>query len=126
MIEEFMLLANCAVARRILDAYPGLALLRRHPTPTPAMLAPLVAAATAAGVAMDISVCVCDSLSAVPGMAGFRALLARVLRGPPRHPPRASPGTCRCACAIFMYYIEIQIFDLECLHHISVCACFDR
>ena len=38
MIEEFMLLANCAVAQRILDAYPGLALLRRHPTPTPAMV----------------------------------------------------------------------------------------
>ena len=33
LIEEFMLLANSAVAKKIADAYPELALLRRHPEP---------------------------------------------------------------------------------------------
>ena len=33
LVEEFMLLANCLVARRITDAYPKLAILRRHPVP---------------------------------------------------------------------------------------------
>ena len=33
LVEEFMLLANCTVAKRIVDAYPQLAILRRHPTP---------------------------------------------------------------------------------------------
>ena len=35
LVEEFMLFANCLVARRITDAYPKLAILRRHPTPDP-------------------------------------------------------------------------------------------
>jgi exosome complex exonuclease dis3 len=33
LVEEFMLLANCLVAKRIVDAYPKLAILRRHPVP---------------------------------------------------------------------------------------------
>ena len=33
LIEEFMLLANMAVAHRIYGAFPKLALLRRHPSP---------------------------------------------------------------------------------------------
>ena len=33
LVEEFMLLANCTVAKRIVEAYPQLAILRRHPTP---------------------------------------------------------------------------------------------
>jgi DIS3-like exonuclease 2 len=33
LIEEFMLLANMAVAKRIHAAFPTLALLRRHPPP---------------------------------------------------------------------------------------------
>ena len=33
LIEEFMLLANSAVAKKIADTYPELALLRRHPEP---------------------------------------------------------------------------------------------
>ena len=33
MIEEFMLLANMAVARVISEAYPTSAMLRRHPKP---------------------------------------------------------------------------------------------
>ena len=55
MVEEFMLLANCAVADRILAAFPACALLRRHPSPTPRMLEPLMKAAAAAGVSIDAS-----------------------------------------------------------------------
>ena len=33
LVEEFMLLANCLVAKRIVEAYPKLAILRRHPIP---------------------------------------------------------------------------------------------
>ena len=33
LIEEFMLLANMAVAHRLQGAFPRLALLRRHPSP---------------------------------------------------------------------------------------------
>ena len=34
MIEEFMLLANITVAKKILDHYATFALLRRHPSPS--------------------------------------------------------------------------------------------
>lgn len=47
MVEEFMLLANITVARKITDTFPQCALLRRHPTPTPRMLEPLLRAASA-------------------------------------------------------------------------------
>jgi exosome complex exonuclease DIS3/RRP44 len=33
MIEEFMLLANIAVAEKIVSHYPSFAILRRHPVP---------------------------------------------------------------------------------------------
>ena len=33
LIEEFMLLANSAVAKKIADSYPEQAMLRRHPEP---------------------------------------------------------------------------------------------
>ena len=33
MIEEFMLLANIAVAEKIVAHYPSFAILRRHPSP---------------------------------------------------------------------------------------------
>lgn len=33
MIEEFMLLANVAVAERLANFYPSFAILRRHPLP---------------------------------------------------------------------------------------------
>ena len=33
LVEEFMLLANIAVAHRIYDKYPAKAILRRHPAP---------------------------------------------------------------------------------------------
>ena len=33
MVEEFMLLANVAVAERLAEFYPTFAILRRHPLP---------------------------------------------------------------------------------------------
>ena len=42
LVEEFMLLANMAVAHRINSFYPDKALLRRHPPPQEKMLENLV------------------------------------------------------------------------------------
>lgn len=42
LVEEFMLLANVSVAEHVLRTFPTFALLRRHPTPSPDMLEPLV------------------------------------------------------------------------------------
>ena len=42
MIEEFMLLANVAVAERLADFYPTFAILRRHPKPKDKPLRDLV------------------------------------------------------------------------------------
>ena len=42
LVEEFMLLANMAVAHRINNFYPDKALLRRHPPPQEKMLENLV------------------------------------------------------------------------------------
>jgi exosome complex exonuclease DIS3/RRP44 len=55
MVEEMMLLANCAVAERCLAAFPAAALLRRHPTPPPRQFDPLLRAAAAAGLSIDPS-----------------------------------------------------------------------
>uniref|UniRef100_A0A0N5A633 Protein DIS3 homolog n=1 Tax=Parastrongyloides trichosuri TaxID=131310 RepID=A0A0N5A633_PARTI len=41
MIEEFMLLANCTVARKLIQHYPEFAVLRRHPQPAEKMFEPL-------------------------------------------------------------------------------------
>ena len=50
-----MLLANVAAARATLAAFPAAALLRRHPAPRADAFAPLLAAARAVGVALDVS-----------------------------------------------------------------------
>ena len=42
MVEEFMLLANVAVAERLADYYPSFAILRRHPLPKEKALRDLV------------------------------------------------------------------------------------
>ena len=42
MIEEFMLMANMSVARRISKAFPEGAMLRRHPQPRPTSMDVLV------------------------------------------------------------------------------------
>ena len=54
-VEEFMLLANIAVARRVCDSFPRCALLRRHPAPPKANFASLLAAAASVGVSLDVS-----------------------------------------------------------------------
>jgi len=55
MVEEMMLLANCTVAEHTLRAFPSCALLRRHPSPPPRQFEPLLRAAAAVGVSLDIS-----------------------------------------------------------------------
>lgn len=42
LIEEFMLLANMAVAHRIYKSFPDLAVLRRHPPPQEKLIDSLV------------------------------------------------------------------------------------
>ncbi|WKY03461.1 hypothetical protein Q1695_004873 [Nippostrongylus brasiliensis] len=55
MVEEFMLLANIAVAEKILAEYPDCAMLRRHPVPTEASYKPLVEAAKQRGISINVS-----------------------------------------------------------------------
>jgi exosome complex exonuclease DIS3/RRP44 len=55
MVEEFMLLANCTVATKVLAAFPACSLLRRHPPPSARMMEPLLRAAGAAGCELDVS-----------------------------------------------------------------------
>ncbi len=54
MVEEMMLLANCAVAERCLQSFPANSLLRRHPVPPSRQFEPLLQAATAVGFHIDI------------------------------------------------------------------------
>ena len=49
MVEEFMLLANIAVANKLLQAYPEQALLRRHPRPSRANFDDLIQSAKVKG-----------------------------------------------------------------------------
>lgn len=55
MVEEMMLLANVAVAEKILYHFPSCSLLRHHQTPAPRQFEPLLKAAAAAGISLDIS-----------------------------------------------------------------------
>lgn len=55
MVEEMMLLANCSVAERCLQAFPPHSLLRRHPVPPPRQFEPLLKAAHAVGITIDTS-----------------------------------------------------------------------
>jgi len=50
MVEEFMLLANCSVAKFTLETFREFALLRRHPIPPPSNFEPLLLAAKAHGI----------------------------------------------------------------------------
>lgn len=54
MVEEFMLLANRAVAEKILSSYPECALLRRHPVPSEISYKPLVEAASKCGFEVNV------------------------------------------------------------------------
>ncbi|EWM28885.1 exosome complex exonuclease, partial [Nannochloropsis gaditana] len=57
LVEEFMLLANITVGKKILRHYPTLSLLRRHPSPSRERFESLIAAAASRG----FSLCVDDS-----------------------------------------------------------------
>ncbi len=50
-----MLLANISVAEKILRHFPTCSLLRRHQTPAPRQFEPLLKAAAAAGIELDVS-----------------------------------------------------------------------
>ncbi|OXA50994.1 Exosome complex exonuclease RRP44 [Folsomia candida] len=50
LVEEFMLLANCSVAKFTLETFREFSLLRRHPIPPPANFEPLQLAAKAHGI----------------------------------------------------------------------------
>ena len=54
MVEEMMLLANCSVAERCLQSFPSNSLLRRHPVPPPRQFEPLLKAAGAVGISIDV------------------------------------------------------------------------
>ena len=55
LVEEFMLLANITVGKKILRHFPTLSLLRRHPAPAKSQFGPLVSAASAVGVEVSES-----------------------------------------------------------------------
>jgi len=55
LVEEFMLLANITVSKKILRHFPSLAVLRRHQPPSREQFAPLLSAADAVGIRIDIS-----------------------------------------------------------------------
>ncbi|KAJ2742037.1 hypothetical protein GGI20_004768 [Coemansia sp. BCRC 34301] len=62
IIEEAMVFANAAVARRIYEQFPGAALLRRHRSPSSERFARLVEAARTKGFEVD-----CSSNAALAG-----------------------------------------------------------
>merc|ERR1719430_1225958 len=66
MVEEFMLAANISAAKRIYEAFPDCAMLRRHPAPPPSNFDPLVKAARQQGyeIFVDSSKQLADSLNA--------------------------------------------------------------
>ena len=55
LIEEFMLLANMAVAHKLFNTFPELAVLRRHPPPKPAMMEGVVEQMATLGIILDSS-----------------------------------------------------------------------
>ncbi|KAK9129204.1 hypothetical protein Sjap_009691 [Stephania japonica] len=81
MVEEFMLAANVSVAEKILKHFPSCSLLRRHPSPTPEMLEPLLRTAASVGLHLDISSskALADSLDRAVGEDPYFNKLIRIL-----------------------------------------------
>ncbi|KAG4389717.1 hypothetical protein GLYMA_06G143500v4 [Glycine max] len=81
MVEEFMLAANVSVAQQILNSFPLVSLLRRHPTPTREMLEPLLQTAAAVGLHLDVSSskALADSLDHAVGDDPYFNKLIRIL-----------------------------------------------
>eukprot|EP00898_Chlorokybus_atmophyticus_P008814 jgi/Chlat1/8934/Chrsp94S08251 len=81
MVEEFMLLANITVAEKVLQHFPACSLLRRHPTPTPQMFEPLLKAARAIGINLDVenSKVLAESLDQAQMSDGYFNKMIRIL-----------------------------------------------
>ncbi|XP_046571532.1 LOW QUALITY PROTEIN: DIS3-like exonuclease 2 [Haliotis rubra] len=81
LIEEFMLLANMAVAHKINDSYPQKAVLRRHPPPQSKMVDDLKDLCEQLGLAVDLSNSQTwqQSLSSYQGTDEFSAARMQVL-----------------------------------------------
>jgi exosome complex exonuclease DIS3/RRP44 len=79
LVEEFMLLANVTVSKKILRHYPTLSVLRRHPSPNRSMFQSLISKARCRGFEIDIedSKRLADSLDAatLPSQPYFNKLL---------------------------------------------------
>jgi exosome complex exonuclease DIS3/RRP44 len=54
LVEEFMLLANITVGKKILRHFPTLAVLRRHPAPVKTQFESLMAAAATRGLSLNV------------------------------------------------------------------------
>ncbi|XP_065668726.1 exosome complex exonuclease RRP44 isoform X2 [Hydra vulgaris] len=55
LVEEFMLLANISVAKKLYEHFPQHSVLRKHPTPSAAMFETLIKSAASLNVPIDIS-----------------------------------------------------------------------
>lgn len=82
MVEEFMLLANISVATKLLQSFPDLALLRRHPRPSKQNFEDLVESARVKGfdVKPDDGKTLSDSLdmAKIPGDYFFNLMLRMI------------------------------------------------
>lgn len=79
LVEEWMLIANITVAKKVLRHYPTLGILRRHQPPSRTQFASLLEAARAVGITLNIdsSKTLADSLDRAvrPGDTNFNKLL---------------------------------------------------
>ncbi|KAJ3262535.1 exosome catalytic subunit dis3 [Boothiomyces macroporosus] len=79
LVEEFMLLANIYVAKKIYDTFPDSSLLRRHPKPPANNFEPLIKAVAPLGIEIDPSTSktLSDSLdnAVLPSDAYFNKLI---------------------------------------------------
>ena len=104
MVEEMMLLANCTVAERILGAFPSCALLRRHAVPPPRQFEPLLRAAAACSLDLDVS------------SSKVRAA----------EPLNAGVMMCECTpvCSEALYWYEVPRISLawQCSAHYACCC----
>lgn len=79
LVEEFMLLANISVAKKIFQNFPEFAVLRRHPSPPAANYDVLVKAASSKGVQLEVdstkSLAVSLNAANIPDEPYFNTLL---------------------------------------------------
>ncbi|CAH1267033.1 DIS3 [Branchiostoma lanceolatum] len=79
MVEEFMLLANISVAKKILSDFPSCAMLRRHPQPPPSNYDILIKAGKSKGVDIETdtskSLAVSLDQATIPSEPYFNTLL---------------------------------------------------